>query len=164
MWHRCKELLSVRDFGLRIVFFSIPKTCAVSLSQCSLKRTNSSYRANMLQMWKCKQLIWLFNNRVSRRRRPWCHDNWPLSLSQEAPTACWICVLCELEPLSNHEEQLSCSASWCAHCSAAVSGLLRHQMAVSTLSQAFPHLYAALQRLTFYHRRRKDDTEYLSCG
>lgn len=42
-------------------------------------------------------------------------------------------VLCELKPLSNHEEQLSCHSFWRVHCPAAVSGLLRHQMAVSIL-------------------------------
>lgn len=63
---------------------------------------------------------------------------WELTSESEPrdPTALCIRVLCEVEPLSNHEEQLSCPASWCAHGSAAVSGLLRHQMAVSILRGA----------------------------
>lgn len=63
---------------------------------------------------------------------------WALTFESEprSPPALCICVLSELEPLSNHEEQLSCPASWCAHSSAAVSGLLQHQMAVSILRSA----------------------------
>lgn len=44
--------------------------------------------------------------------------------------------LSELQPLSSHEEQLPRPASRCAHRSAAVSGLLWHQMAVSILGIA----------------------------
>lgn len=64
---------------------------------------------------------------------PW---QWTFEFKPRNPTALCICVLCELESLSNHEEQLSCPASWCAHCSAVVSGLLWHQMAVSILTRA----------------------------
>ena len=67
--------------------------------------------------------------RVWRRRpRAMRVDCW--ARAPDTPTALCIRVLWEL---SNHEEQLSRPASWCAHGSAAVSGLLRHQMAVSIL-------------------------------
>lgn len=60
---------------------------------------------------------------------------WELTV-ESAQQPLFIRTLCEPEPLSNHEEQLSCPASWCAHSSAAVSGLLWHQMAVSILTGA----------------------------
>lgn len=75
---------------------------------------------------------------------------WKLTFESQprSPTALCICVLCELEPLSNHEEQLSCPASWCTHGSAAVSSLLWHQMAVSIPRSAAISLFRPLPIFT----------------
>ncbi len=88
----------------------------------------------MLQLARCHWHYWCYLSQgLEEEAVPW-----ELTFESEprSPTAVCIRVLCEAEPLSNHEEQLSCPASWCAHGSAAVSGLLRHQMAVSILSSA----------------------------
>lgn len=92
------------------------------------------------------------------RRGGLCHQRWLLSLNQEAQQSFGFLFSpppCEVQPLSNHEEQLSCPASWCTHSSAAVSGLLWHQMAVSVLrsdAMSFFRLFSILTLLYIQQR------------
>jgi len=75
--------------------------------------------------------------------------------------------VCELEPPSHHEEQLPCPASWCAHSSAAVSGLLWHQMAVSILRRGAVSLFEGLRVQTASKRAtspRYEDIVRASAG